>query len=105
MTVPHCAGPVGDIVRRNVRRLRAERRLTTERLAEHLRQHTGRSIPASGITRLEGGQRRVDVDDLVALATVLGVTPAQLLEPPTDCAACRGTPPPGFACRTCGAKA
>lgn len=105
MTLPYCIGPAGDTVRRNVRRLRRERRLTVERLAELITEQKGRSLPASGLTRLEHGQRRIDVDDLVALAAVLGVTPAQLLDPPTECAACQGTPPPGFACRTCGAEA
>lgn len=105
MTVPHCVGPAGDIVRRNVRRLRTERRLTTERLAELLSEQRGRSIPASGISRLELGQRRVDVDDLSALAAALGVTPVQLLEPPTECAVCHGTPPPGFTCRACDTAA
>ena len=36
----------------------------------------------SQLSKLERGDRRVDVDDLVALAAVLNVTPAQLLMPP-----------------------
>ena len=46
----------------------------------------GRPILPSGITKIEQGKRRVDVDDLVALAVALEVTPTRLLlgPPPTD---------------------
>lgn len=46
----------------------------------------GRPILPSGITKIEQGKRRVDVDDLVALAVALKVTPTRLLlgPPPTD---------------------
>ena len=39
----------------------------------------GRPILPSGITKIEQGSRRVDVDDLVALAVALDVTPNRLL--------------------------
>lgn len=42
-------------------------------------QATGRPLTASGISRIEQGERRVDVDDLVALALSLGVTPNRIL--------------------------
>jgi len=35
----------------------------------------------SGIAKIEAGDRRVDVDDLVSLAVALNVTPARLLVP------------------------
>lgn len=41
----------------------------------------GRDIPPLGLRRIEAGERRVDVDDLVAFAVALGVTPATLLMP------------------------
>lgn len=46
----------------------------------------GRPILPSGITKIEQGQRRVDCDDLVALAVALKVTPNRLLfgPPPPD---------------------
>lgn len=46
----------------------------------------GRPILPSGITKIEQGTRRVDADDLVALAVALKVTPTRLLlgPPPTD---------------------
>jgi hypothetical protein len=41
----------------------------------------GWPIVASGITRIELGQRRVDADDLVALAVALGCSPLRLILP------------------------
>ncbi len=43
----------------------------------------GREIPPLGLRRIESGERRVDADDLVALAVALGVTPITLLMPYT----------------------
>ena len=43
----------------------------------------GRQIPPLGLRRIESEDRRVDVDDLVALALALGVSPITLLMPET----------------------
>ena len=74
----------------------------------------GRPIIQSGISKIENGSRRVDVDDLVALALALGTTPHALLgwdenaNPPIDlspdCATCRGFPPPRMRCADCGTE-
>jgi transcriptional regulator with XRE-family HTH domain len=93
-------GDIGHLVRANIRRLRQDRRFTYVELSERLKQ-VGRPIPVLGLRRIEHGERRVDVDDLGALSMAFGVTPMQLLEPPADCTTCRGTPPPGFVCRSC----
>ncbi|WP_019073235.1 helix-turn-helix domain-containing protein [Streptomyces hokutonensis] len=66
----------------NLVRLRQERGLSTTRLASRL-EELGNPIPATGITRIEKGQRRVDADDLVALADAFNVSPTTLLLPPT----------------------
>jgi len=76
-------GPVGSNVAVNVRRIRKVRGLTTRQLSARLAE-AGRPIPASGITRIEQELRRVDVDDLTALAAALGVRATQLLLPPSD---------------------
>lgn len=68
-------------VAQNLARLRAERGMSTTRLAAVLRG-LGRPIPATGVTRVEKGQRRVDAGDLVALAIALDVAPNALLLPP-----------------------
>ena len=39
------------------------------------------SIPALGIHRIENGDRRVDVDDLAAIAVALHTTPSALMMP------------------------
>jgi transcriptional regulator with XRE-family HTH domain len=95
-------GPAGEAVRLNIRRLRDAQHLTTTQLAEKLGQ-AGRPLLPNGVTKVEKGTRRVDVDDLVAFATALGVAPGQLLAS-FECAVCEGSPPDGFACRTCGAE-
>jgi transcriptional regulator with XRE-family HTH domain len=74
------AGPSSARVAANVRRLRTEQQLSTYELARLLGE-AGWPIGAGGITRIEGGDRRVDADDLVALAAVFGVSPNVLLLP------------------------
>ena len=71
-------GPVGGYVIRNLSRFRG--RLTYRELSERLSQ-LGRPIPTLGLSRIERGERRVDVDDLMALAIALGVNPIALLIP------------------------
>lgn len=73
----------GRSVAANILRLRKARGLTVKSLSMRL-TNGGRSIPPSGLTRIELGGRRVDVDDLVALAAALEVEPSQLMLPPSD---------------------
>ena len=79
-------GPVAERVSANVRALReAERsawrpRLSLVELSERLRS-LGRPVLPSGLSKIETGDRRVDVDDLVALALALETTPNRLLLP------------------------
>src|SRR4051812_16934874 len=73
---------IGDNVRANVKRLREARSLSTGALSQRLGD-MGRPIQPSGITKIETGDRRVDVDDLVALAVALRVNPSALLLPPS----------------------
>lgn len=75
-------GPTGKTVAANIARLRERRGLTTRQLSAAL-ERAGRSIPASGITRMEKGERVVTSDELVALAAVFGVSPSALLLPLT----------------------
>ncbi|MFM9672751.1 helix-turn-helix domain-containing protein [Streptomyces galilaeus] len=76
-------GSVGQRVAKEVARLRG--RTTVRELSTRLSK-LGRPILPSGITKIEQGKRRVDVDDLVALAVALEVTPTRLLmgPPPPD---------------------
>ena len=75
-------GPTGKTVAENVSRLMKARGLTTQGLSDRLSK-LGRPIPATGITKIvqKKSPRRVYVDDLMALALALDVTPLTLLLP------------------------
>src|ERR1700682_3199392 len=75
-------GPTGETVRANIQRLREARNLGYAKLYRKL-EEIGRPIPELGLRRIESGTRRVDVDDLMALAAALDVSPATLLMPDT----------------------
>ncbi|MFE1046321.1 helix-turn-helix domain-containing protein [Streptomyces olivaceus] len=74
-------GPVGEALRDNIKRIREEQRLTFVKLSEKLSE-VGRPIPVLGLRRIERGERRVDTEEMLALAYVLGVHPVDLLVPP-----------------------
>lgn len=86
-------GPTGKLVAENVKRLRGP--MQYKELAEKLAA-IDRPIPALGLRRIEAGERRVDADDLVALAVVFGVSPLTLLLP-RDGAAVVASPMTGAA--------
>lgn len=73
-------GPIGTNLTHTLRRLREARRLGYAELSRQLSE-MGREIPPLGLRRIETGVRRVDVDDLVALALALEVSPLALLLP------------------------
>ena len=75
---PKPAGIVGERVAAALKRLR--RGTSTYELSRQLAD-IGWQIRPNGLTRVENGERRVDVDDLLALAVVLGVSPNRLLLP------------------------
>jgi transcriptional regulator with XRE-family HTH domain len=73
-------GPTGEAARANVQRVREAKNLSFAKLARKL-EEVGRPIPELGLRRIEAGNRRIDVDDLLGLAAALGVPPAALLLP------------------------
>lgn len=73
-------GPSGDTVRANIKRVREDNGLSQSELSVRMRD-LGRPIPPLGIHRIENGDRRVDVDDLVAIAVALEVSPTTFLLP------------------------
>ena len=73
-------GPVGIRACANMRALREARGLSLAALSARLTE-VGRPMLPSGLSKLEVGQRRMDVDDLVALSVALGVNPSRLLLP------------------------
>lgn len=76
-------GPTGETVRSNVKQLRERQRLSYAELSRKL-DELGRPIATLGLSRIEKGERRVDSDDLTALAAALEVSPIALLMPETE---------------------
>lgn len=93
-------GPAGNNVRRNISRLREQRGWGYREVEERL-SRVGRAISTLGLSAIDTGQRRVEVDDLVALAAVFELDVEELLRPPANCETCHGAPPTGFMCLEC----
>lgn len=74
-------GKTGTTVARNIKNLRG--RMSYTELAERLIR-LDRPIPTLGLRKIESGGRRVDVDDLMALALALDVSPISLLMPKSE---------------------
>jgi transcriptional regulator with XRE-family HTH domain len=83
-------GPTGKEVAKNIERLRTAKGWTFAALSARL-SDIGRDIPPLGLRKIVGETRRVDADDLVALAVALGVSPVTLLMP--DSPALSADPP------------
>jgi transcriptional regulator with XRE-family HTH domain len=75
---PAKRGPVGETASAELRAARARRGLSQQQLADLLAAR-GHRIRRGAIATIETGDRRMDVDELLAFADVLGVTPLQLL--------------------------
>lgn len=73
-------GPISDYLVANVKRLRADRRWSLAELSERMTD-VGWPMLVSVLSRLERGERRVDVDDLFGLSLAFEVTPITLLLP------------------------
>lgn len=71
-------GPTGETVRANVAAMRKRRGLVLRDLAEKMTE-IGHPMAHNTINEIERGARRVDVDDLVALAAALDVSVLELL--------------------------
>ncbi len=81
-TTSRAAGPTAERVAQNVRHLRSSQKLSLQALSDRL-STLGQPISLGQLSKLENGDRRVDVDDLMALAVALGVSPTRLLLPQT----------------------
>ncbi|UFQ20220.1 helix-turn-helix domain-containing protein [Streptomyces huasconensis] len=79
-TYPSEIGLAGIGAARNIEAARVACRLTQRQLAERCTA-LGRPMTNNVVSRTERGRRRCDVDDLVAIANALGVSPLALLRP------------------------
>ncbi|MFJ8844338.1 helix-turn-helix domain-containing protein [Streptomyces cyaneofuscatus] len=77
------AGAAAEHTARTVAAEREARGWEQRELAERLTR-AGRPMTQPIVSRIESGARRVDVDDLVALADAFGVSPAVLLPAAAD---------------------
>ncbi|MFD3503721.1 helix-turn-helix domain-containing protein [Streptomyces sp. NPDC058678] len=75
------SGPTSAQVARNIERVRKARQLKQKDVSDRLRK-AGRPLLATVVSKVERGERRIDVDDLVAFALALNVSPLALLLPP-----------------------
>ncbi|UNN00738.1 helix-turn-helix domain-containing protein [Rhodococcus opacus] len=73
-------GPSGRATAGNIKRLREEQKITYAELSRMLAD-IGRPIPTLGLSRIEANERRIDIDDLIALSVALEVSPNTLLMP------------------------
>ncbi len=71
-------GPTGNRVASNVKEARRRCGFDLKELSARL-ERMGHQLNFNGLSKIENGLRRVDTDDLVALALVLDVTPDWLL--------------------------
>lgn len=97
-------GQTSERVAANIRRIRLHQGLQHADLSRLLAE-AGRPMSHQVISKIECGDRRIDVDDLEVFAHVLKLEPAALLAEIPSCNTCNNAPPKGFQCRICGAAA
>ena len=85
------AGHTNEHVAANLRRIRQSNGVDLRELSARIKE-TGRVISPSALSKIENGDRRVDVDDLTVFAYALETTPAALLAPPGDTQVPAGVP-------------
>ncbi|MFC5803292.1 helix-turn-helix domain-containing protein [Streptomyces formicae] len=74
-------GPAGILAARTIEKLRTERDLGQRQLAVRC-SALGRPMSNTMLSRIELAKRRCDIDDLVAIAAALQVSPLALLQGP-----------------------
>lgn len=77
------AGNTNQQVAANLRKARQSIGVDLRELSARIKA-TGRMISPSALSKIENGDRRVDVDDLTVFAYALETTPAALLAPTKD---------------------
>lgn len=73
-------GSTGKTVAQNIARVRKSQQISLKDLEDRLTAR-GRKISVSGLSKIENEDRRVEVDDLMAIALCLEVSPLGLLLP------------------------
>lgn len=71
-------GPDGERVARNICAVRTAKGLTYKALSD-MCTSLGRPIPPLGLRRVEAGERRIDIQDLITLSRALDIPAEKLL--------------------------
>lgn len=71
-------GADGERVARNIESVRTAKGMTYKALSEAC-DALGRPIPPLSLRRIEGGERRIDIQDLMTLGQALGIPVDKLL--------------------------
>ena len=85
------AGNTNAHVAANLRSARQAIGMDLRTFSERVKE-TGRAMSPSALSKIENGDRRVDVDDLTVFAYILQTTPATLLAPPEGASPPTGVP-------------
>jgi transcriptional regulator with XRE-family HTH domain len=98
--------PVTKAVAGELTAIRREQKVSAQELADRM-TNLGYPIKRSVIANIESGRRaEISLDHLAVAAAALGVDAATLLRHVTaPCPNCKGEPPAGFTCNTCGGAA
>jgi len=85
-----------------VRTLRKIQKVSAQKLTDRMTD-AGFPISRTVLANMEGGRvATASVDFLDAAARALGTDLVTLLTQPVACPSCKGKPPAGFTCNTCG---
>lgn len=76
-------GPSAETAAANLKRLREAKNLTYTELSKRMAAN-GRTLSPLAVRRIEEGDRRIDVDDLMSLSIALDVSPTYFLMPATE---------------------
>lgn len=79
-TNPVVTGPTAQRTAENIERIRKARGLNQRDVSARLKE-IGRPMLPTVVSKIERGERRIDVDDLIAFALALNVSPVALLMP------------------------
>lgn len=94
--------PISTEIVAKLRELRRTQKVSAQRLSDRMAE-LGYPVARTVIANLESGRRaEVSIDHVVIAAKALGVTVTTLLNEPVCCPICKGAPPSGFTCNTCG---
>jgi transcriptional regulator with XRE-family HTH domain len=93
--------PGNQAVAANMTRLRSRAGLSQADLGKLLGGWSVASVSAAERSVAGKRVRRFDADEIVQIAGVLGVSPAELIMPPPVCETCEGMPPAGMQCMEC----